>query len=171
MILTSTLLFYFSIFMVFYIYIGYPLCILALSTLLKKGVNKNQYLPTITILIAAYNEEKSIDATIQNKLDLQYPKEIMEIIIISDASTDNTDNIVRQYTDRGVRLLRQDKRSGKTAALNMAMLHAKGEIIVFSDANSIYSVDAIQKLAENFSDSSVGYVTGKMVLSGVLMIK
>ena len=87
----------------------------------------------------------------------------MEIIVVSDGSTDKTDEIVASIEDPRVRLLRQEPRAGKTSALNMAVPHAKGEILVFSDANSISAPDALSKLIQNFSDPSVGYVTGKMV--------
>jgi cellulose synthase/poly-beta-1,6-N-acetylglucosamine synthase-like glycosyltransferase len=98
-----------------------------------------------------------------NKLELDYPSEKFEIIVISDSSNDETDDVVRQYGQHSVKLLRQKIRAGKTAALNMAVPQAKGEILFFSDANSIWSQDAIIKMVHNFNDPSVGYVTGKMI--------
>ena len=126
---------------------------------MRKGV----FQPYISILIAAYNEESHIEETIRNKLNLNYPREKMEIIVISDGSTDRTEEIVGKCESQGVKLLRQNPRSGKTSALNMAVPKASGEILVFSDANSIYNIDAIEKLVENFYDPAVGYVTGKMI--------
>jgi cellulose synthase/poly-beta-1,6-N-acetylglucosamine synthase-like glycosyltransferase len=129
----------------------------------KKKIDKGFFEPNVTILIAAYNEEESIDNTLRNKLDLDYPKEKLEIIVISDGSTDRTDKIVKKYVGQGVKLLRQEPRAGKTSALNIAVPEAKGEIICFCDANSLYAADALNRLAENFKDPNVGYVTGKMI--------
>lgn len=147
--------------MIFYIYLGYPVLVVLIGLIRNKRVKKGTYEPHITILISAYNEEKSIEATIKNKLDLDYPKNKLEIIVISDNSTDKTDDIVKQYEPQGVKLLRQIPRAGKTSALNMAVPQAIGEILVFSDANSIYAPDALKKLMQNFYDQEVGYVTGK----------
>jgi len=149
--------------MIFYIYLGYPVLVVLIGLIRNKRVKKGDYQPHVTILIAAYNEEKSIDATIKNKLELDYPKEKLEIIVISDGSTDKTDEIVKQYEPQGVKLFRQIPRAGKTSALNMAVPHAKAEILVFSDANSIWAQNALSKLLRNFFDPKVGYVTGKMI--------
>jgi len=149
--------------MIFYVYIGYPIIVFIIGLLKNKKVMKRPCEPYVTILIAAFNEEDSIENTIKNKLDLDYPKDKFEIIVISDHSTDKTDEIVKEYEFQGVKLLRQAPRAGKTSALNMAVPEAKGDILVFSDANSIYAPGAVRKLVQNFSDSNVGYVTGKMI--------
>jgi cellulose synthase/poly-beta-1,6-N-acetylglucosamine synthase-like glycosyltransferase len=177
-------LFYLSLFFLFYIYLGYPLLVYMLSCIRNRPIKKDRFLPQITILIAAYNEEKVIETTVKNKLALNYSPDKMEIIVISDGSTDQTDEIVNslglslqmegidKQKERGqkvvaslapVKLLRQEPRAGKTSALNMAVPHAKGNIIVFSDANSIYDEDALNYLVRNFNDPGVGYVTGKMI--------
>jgi len=157
------ILFFSSLLMLVYVYVGYPILVFLLSTLINKKVRKQTFQPYVTILIAAYNEEESIAKTIENKLTLNYPKDRLEIIVISDDSTDRTDEIVRRYSARSVRLLRQEPRNGKTSALNMAVQEAKGEILVFSDANSIYDSDAVRHLISLFGDTRVGYVTGKMI--------
>ena len=136
----------------------------------NKKVNKGPYEPTVTILIAAYNEEDSIESTLKNKLSLAYPKEKVEIIVISDSSDDRTDYIVNQYKEKGVKLIRQIPRAGKTSALNLAIPEAAGEILCFSDANSIYKSDALKILVENYHDSDVGYVTGKMIYTNQVVI-
>jgi cellulose synthase/poly-beta-1,6-N-acetylglucosamine synthase-like glycosyltransferase len=156
--------FFISLGMLVYIYFGYPIVVYLMSRIRSWPVlKKESYQPRVTILIAAYNEEKKIEATIKNKIALLYPKDKIEIIVISDGSTDGTDNIVRSYTAENVKLLRQDKRAGKTAALNLGFSKAGGEIIVFSDANSLYDRSALNNLVRNFADEKVGYVTGKMV--------
>jgi cellulose synthase/poly-beta-1,6-N-acetylglucosamine synthase-like glycosyltransferase len=149
--------------MIFYVYLGYPMIAYLLSLLMNKRIKKAPYEPYVTILIAAYNEENVIEETLKNKLALDYPKEKLEIIVVSDGSTDRTNAIVKGFEKDGVKLLRQEPRAGKTSGLNMAVPRANGEILVFSDANSQYDKDALKKLLENFNDLSVGYVTGKMI--------
>jgi cellulose synthase/poly-beta-1,6-N-acetylglucosamine synthase-like glycosyltransferase len=159
----SEVIFISSIFLVCYIYLGYPLLVLAAGKFFGKRVEKRAVTPAVTILIAAFNEEKVIRQTLENKLSLDFPKETLEILVVSDGSFDKTEEIVAGFKDKGVRLLRQVPRAGKTSALNLAVPEAKGEIIVFSDANSMYEKNALRSLVRNFADPSVGYVTGKMI--------
>ena len=149
--------------MILYVYAGYPILAGMFALILNKRVVKGDYAPKVSILIAAYNEEQFIEATFLNKLRLEYPRDRLEIIVISDGSTDKTDEIVRNYEKEGVRLFRQEPRSGKTSALNFGVTLAEGELIVFSDANSIYDARALAELVSNFHDETVGYVTGKMI--------
>jgi len=148
--------------LVVYIYVGYPVLAWMLARLVGRPVRKAPILPRVTVLTAAHNEAEHVEATVRNKLAQDYPTELLDVIVISDGSTDATDEIVKGLGPR-VSLIRQSPRAGKTAALNLATDQAKGEILVFSDANSIYSPDAIRRLVENFAESDVGYVTGKMV--------
>ncbi|MFZ1987076.1 MAG: glycosyltransferase, partial [Desulfatitalea sp.] len=97
----------------------------------------------------------------------EYPTSKLEIIVVSDGSTDGTDRIVKEYENHGVKLIRQEPRAGKTSALNLAVSEARGEIIVFSDANSMYAPDSLRMLTRNFSSEKIGYVTGKMVYTYV----
>lgn len=156
-------IFWFSVGVIVYVYAGYPLCLYALARLRSDPPRRAAFQPMVTIIIPAYNEAKVIAATIENKLALDYPAEKREIIVVSDESSDGTDDIVRGYADCGVALLRQEPRQGKTAGLNRAVSMARGEILVFSDANSMYAPDALTHLVSNFADARVGYVTGKMV--------
>jgi len=156
-------IFWASLLLALYVYFLYPVTASILASVLKRRVKRNPIEPGVTIVIAAFNEEAHIGATIENKLNIDYPKDRVEIIVISDSSTDRTDEIVKGYAASGVRLIRQEPRQGKTAALNRAVPEAKGEIVVFSDSNSIYSKSALKELVSNFSDPTVGYVTGKMV--------
>ncbi len=159
------LLFWLSALLIVYIYIGYPILLRYLPKrppVQSAGLNE---LPIVTILIPAFNEAAVIGQTIQNKLSQDYPSDRLEIIVISDESEDATDDIVKEIAaqDSRVRLVRQVPRQGKTSGLNLAMPHANGEIVIFSDANSHYQSDAVRQLVNCFNDPEVGYVTGKMV--------
>ena len=155
------LLFLMSIGLILYVYIGYPFFLYLLSVVRKKGKIVGEIEPFVTFIISAYNEERVIGRKIENTLALDYPKDKLEIIVVSDCSSDKTDDIVRSFRDKGVILLRLNERRGKTYGLNQAVAKATGEIIVFSDANAMYEPDAIRKLIRNFADESVGYVVGE----------
>lgn len=149
-----------------YVYGGYPALVLLLARLIGRDVRKIDLEPSVTVVISAFNEERDIEHTIMNKLAQDYPPERLRVIVVSDGSTDRTDAIVRDLAERvGQRceLMRQEPRQGKTQALNLAVAHTSGDVLVFSDANSIYAPDTVRKLVRNFADPSVGYVTGKMV--------
>ena len=165
------LLFWISSLIVLYIYLGYPLLLKALPKLTVPPANENAStlsdadLPRVTVLIPAFNESSVIEATIRNKLEQNYPGEHLQIIVISDESEDGTDDLVLALAQQDLRisLIRQSPRQGKTSGLNLAMPHATGDIVVFSDANSHYHADAIRNLVQCFTDPNVGYATGKMV--------
>ncbi len=146
--------------LVIYVYIGYPLGLWLLSRFLRREVSREAITPSVTLLISAFNEADVLPEKLRNSLSLNYPPELIEIVVISDASTDDTDCLVQSFANQGVVLLRMPKRGGKMVGLNAAMQVAKGEIIVFSDANILYDPDAIQHLVTNFADSAVGCVTG-----------
>ena len=156
-------LFWILLVLAIYPFAVYPALAYLLSRLRGRPVRKGDETPTVSLLIAAHNEAACIQDTIANKLALDYPGDRLEIIVISDASTDGTDDLVRGFEGRGVRLVRQAERRGKTSALNLGVTEATGEILVFSDANSLYDPSALRELVRSFRDDSVGYVTGKMV--------
>lgn len=157
------LIFFSSLLVVLYVYAGYPLLVAGVGRVLNRRVRRAFVTPTVTVLIAAYNEEEVIAATVRNKLEQDYPAGSLEVLVVSDGSSDRTDEIVQGLADLRVSLLRQEPRAGKTSALNLAVSCAAGEIIVFSDANSIYAPDAVRQLVSNFADPEVGYVTGRMI--------
>jgi cellulose synthase/poly-beta-1,6-N-acetylglucosamine synthase-like glycosyltransferase len=149
-----------------YPYVIYPVVVAVLGRLIERAVRRDDaFTPRVTVITAAFNEQAHIGATIENKLQLDYPADRLDMIVVSDASADRTDEIVRQIAARDprVQLLRNETRAGKTSGLNLAIPHAQGEIVVFADANSIYRPDAIRKLVRNFADPRVGYVTGRML--------
>jgi len=161
------LIFWLSLALLVYIYLGYPLTAKWVAASKKNFVHKDfEYQPRVSILIAAYNEAKDIEATLRNKLALGYPSDKLEVLVISDESDDGTDEIVERVASSSrfpIRLFRQVPRQGKTAGLNTLVPEASGEIILFSDANSRWDAQAVSKLCSNFADPKVGYVTGKMV--------
>jgi cellulose synthase/poly-beta-1,6-N-acetylglucosamine synthase-like glycosyltransferase len=125
-----------------------------------RAIRRAEIAPSVTLLISAFNEARVIASKLENALALDYPSERIDILVISDASADGTDAIVESFADRGVKLLRMPERQGKTAGLNAAVQRARGEIIVFSDANIMYQATVIQRLVWNFADPEVGCVTG-----------
>lgn len=159
----AEIIFWGALFLTVYIYIGYPLTLKLLPHAAGQKEGVRDVFPSVSVLIAAYNEAAHICAILQNKLDLDYPKDLLEIIVVSDGSSDETDEIVRAFEPQGVRLLRQAPRQGKTLALNRAAQVSRGEILVFSDANSIYDTQALRRLVCEFTDPRIGYVTGKLL--------
>lgn len=145
-----------------YAYFGYFLLVALLAAFAGKKVKKRDIEPSVALMIAAYNEEKDIKAKLDNCLALDYPKDKLEIIVVSDASTDNTDDIVRSYEDKGVRLVRVEGRVGKTEARNLAIKNTQAEIVLFSDATTEYRPDLVKKLARNFADPQVGMATAHL---------
>jgi cellulose synthase/poly-beta-1,6-N-acetylglucosamine synthase-like glycosyltransferase len=157
-------LFLISLGVVIYTFLVYPILIVILSALIRRPIRKEvRDDVSVSLIVAAYNEEKIIEDKLNNSLDLDYPSGRLEIMVVSDGSTDGTDSIVRRFADQGVQLLRVEGRRGKTAAQNRAVEVAGGDILVFSDANGMYMKDAIQRLVENFADLSVGGVSGRLV--------
>ena len=143
----------------FYVYFGYPLLLEVLGIIRRRDVNKKDTIPFISVIIAAYNEESTITEKLENTLSLDYPKDRLEVVVASDGSTDKTEEIVSRYENQGVRLLPLS-RSGKLIALNQAVKQARGEVLVFTDANAILEERALRELASNFYDPEVGGVCG-----------
>ena len=138
----------------------YPLLMYLVSKVYRKKFVRQPITPKVSQLIAAYNEEKAIAGKLENSLALDYPVDKLEIIVVSDASTDRTDEIVRSFADRGVKLVRVEGNVGKSAALNEGVTRATGEILAFSDATGHWSPESIRAMAEHYADPRVGCVSG-----------
>lgn len=147
-------------------FIGYPI-IMALIIIERKPFKKNNYYPHISIITATYNEEKVIGKRIKNLLELDYPSDKYEIIIVDSGSTDKTvaiaEDIKTQYSGNKpiIKILQEGKRNGKASAINFAKSHAEGEILLIADANSIYDRNAIREITPYFEDPKVGAVSGR----------
>jgi len=159
-----------------YSYVGYPL-LLFVSAVAVQAARDAGYLlsrkerrqisarkPRVSVILAAYNEEKVIERTIKHWLALDYPPELLEIIVGSDASSDRTVEIAQQYSAQGVRVLAFPERRGKMAVISDSAACAEGEILVLSDANTIVRPDAVAKLVRHFDHASVGAVCGELHL-------
>jgi cellulose synthase/poly-beta-1,6-N-acetylglucosamine synthase-like glycosyltransferase len=146
-------------------HVGYPAAVAALARARPRPVRKGDRLPSVTVIVAAHDEETVIERRLENLVALDYPPELVDVIVASDASTDRTDELVEAFAGREarVRLLRCP-RGGKVAAQNLAVREATGEIVAFSDANSTWEPDALRQLVRNFADPDVAYVYGRLRL-------
>lgn len=147
-----------------YVYVGYAALICGLARFKRVAAPALDDLPSVSILIAAYNEQDVIGGKIANSFALDYPLERLEVLVVTDGSNDDTVRIVEDWAARSagrLQPLHAPERRGKSAAINRAMAHAKGEIVIFSDANAFYAPDALRNLVRHFADSRVGCVGGR----------
>ena len=161
--LAAGIIFWLSAAALFYAYVGYPLLLVMVSSLRGRAVKRGDLTPTVSVIITAYNEERDLAAKLENTLALDYDRTKLEVIVATDCSTDRTDEIAREFAPRGVRLHRQSVRLGKTAAQNAAIEQAKGEIILFSDATTLYQPDVLRVMSRSFADPAVGCVAGRLI--------
>ena len=145
-----------------YVYVLYPALVSALAARYGRPVQRGDALPAVTIIVTVYNEEKCIRAKLDNLAELNYPPELLDVIVGSDASSDSTEAIAASYDRLRVRVLRVEGRQGKTACQNAAAASAKGEVMIFTDATTRLHADAVRRLVENFADPAVGCVAGRL---------
>jgi len=157
----AELLFWVSFAVLFYVYAGYPFLLAAIAMFVPRRRPKADFTPRLSILIAAYNEQTGIRRKIEQTLALDYPSDLIEILVLSDGSTDQTDAIVESFRDPRVRLLQVSGRKGKTNAQNEGVKIAHGDVLIFSDATTIYHPQALRYLASNYADPKVGAVSGR----------
>jgi biofilm PGA synthesis N-glycosyltransferase PgaC len=159
-------LFWISAGAILYTFLGYPLAVWLLARLRKREVIKAAITPRVSVVIACHNEQHNVEARIKNIFDSDYPRDLINIVIVSDGSTDFTAEIARRHTSDRVRLFSYGDQRGKATALNIGVEIATGEIIVFADARQSFEPGAIKELVANFADPSVGAVSGELVLDG-----
>jgi poly-beta-1,6-N-acetyl-D-glucosamine synthase len=160
-------LFFIAVFIVFYNYAGYAVLLWMINRIKKSRIQKNtHHYPSVSFIVAAYNEEDCIEKKMINSLEQDYPAEKIEFIFITDGSTDGTNEIIKKYPS--IILLADRERRGKTAALNRVVKFARNEILIFSDANTVLNKEATLRIASHYSDHSVGGVAGekKVIASG-----
>lgn len=162
------IIFWICVMSILYTYLGYPalLTVLAQVKHILSLPPHQDHCPSMTLLIAAHNEEHVLRRKLDNALSLDYPPAQLQIIVAADGSDDATPQIVQEYVARGVELSYIPERRGKTAAINRAIPLVTGEIIVFSDANNLYDARVLRRLAGPFSDPSVGATTGAKLVVG-----
>jgi cellulose synthase/poly-beta-1,6-N-acetylglucosamine synthase-like glycosyltransferase len=159
------ILFWSSIIIVFYAYLGYGILLLIIVKIKMFLTNKSlntfddHYFPTVTFIVPCYNEIDMINQKVTNCLSLDYPREKISYIFITDGSNDGTPELVSKYSE--ITLLHENKREGKSAAENRAMKFVKSEITIFSDANTILPEAAIKKLIRHYLNPKVGAVSGE----------
>lgn len=159
-----TLLFWFSFAALLYAFVGYPVLVRVAAAVWGKRISRDESIaPSVSVLLSVYNEAPVIRQKIENFLALDYPEDRIELIVISDGCTDRTEEIVRSCATTRVRLFIQEKRGGKTLALNRGASEAKGGILVFTDANSMFRPESIRKLVAPFADATVGLVSGRSI--------
>ena len=147
-----------------YVYAGYPLLLMLCRRLLRRPVRKQYQELSVSLVMAMHNESKSVRAKMQNCFDLDYPADKLQIIVSLDAPTDGTDALLRDYAERGVEVVYCPVRRGKAETLNRGVALAKGEIVVFMDAEQRLERGAVRELVANFADESVGAASGALVL-------
>jgi cellulose synthase/poly-beta-1,6-N-acetylglucosamine synthase-like glycosyltransferase len=165
-VLAVEVLFWASLAALAWTHVGYPLAAAGIARGRRRRVLREDVLPSVTLIIAAHDEETVIEQRLENLLALDYPPELLEIVVASDASTDRTDELVEAVAAREprVRLVRCP-RAGKVAAQNLAVRGSDAEIVAFSDANATWSPDALRKLVRSFADPDVAYVCGRLALT------
>lgn len=148
-----------------YTWIGYPafLWLLALARRRARPSTEPESWPLVTLLIAVHNGEKHIKRKLENSLALEYPRELLQILVASDGSNDGTEEIVRQYAPHGVELVAIYPQEGKTGAQNRALAHCRGEVIVYSNVQTMLHHDCLRLLARHFTDPRVGGVAPQLI--------
>ncbi len=154
------IIFWLSVALIIYVYAGYPLLVFLLGRFGKPLKRSYELQPTITLIFAAYNEEKVVGQKLKNCLALNYPRDKLQIIVADDGSTDATAEIVKEYANQKIELISFPQRRGKLHALNDAVRSARGEILLFSDADNFYPPNVLIETAKYFADPSVGAVSG-----------
>lgn len=160
--MVALIIFWLMVALIAYTYVGFPLLLLLRGWLWRRPYATSDATPKISMIIAAYNEEDVIGEKLDNILGLDYPSDLLEVIVASDGSDDRTNEIVASYAGKGVKLLALP-RAGKASALNQAVAIATGDLLVFSDANSMYDRNALRALVRPFGDPQVGGVAGNQV--------
>jgi cellulose synthase/poly-beta-1,6-N-acetylglucosamine synthase-like glycosyltransferase len=166
LVILYKIIFFFFIILLVFAYYGYSIFLNLLAGLFSKAhIRTADYKPKVSIIVPVYNEEKIIKEKIENCLALDYPKHLLQIMICSDCSTDNTIDIVSQHIAKGITICDYRERSGKTGVVNKSVPKAEGEIVVLTDANTMFEPDAVSKLVSMYTSEKIGAVLGQVKLA------
>jgi len=157
-------MFWISVAVITYTYVGYPLWLYLRSLWFPRLVHSAPFYPTVSVIMAVRNEAEILQFKLQNILRLNYPADRLEIIVVSDGSTDATNQILSTCSDDSLRLIICSRHQGKASALDQAIREARGEIVVFTDARQMIEPEALKYLVSNFADSKVGGASGELIL-------
>lgn len=158
------ILFWFSLALIFLVYAGYPMYLCVRARFWSRLVHRASILPAVSVVVAVRNEEKYLPAKLRNFAELEYPADRLQVIVVSDGSTDGTNIILEQWQDSPARTAVFAEYCGKAAAVNRAVARAQGEIVVFTDARQTLATDALKHLLANFADPSIGCVSGELTI-------
>ena len=164
--ISASILYWASAGVVGYTYLGYPLGIHLMSRLRPRQVHKGEIEPTVSVVMCAHNEEDQVGRKLENLLSLDYPAHKLQVVVVSDGSTDGTDEVVRGFVDRGVVLERLEQPSGKALALNRGVSRASGEVVLFCDTRQRIEENALRVMVPLFADPKVGAVSGELMIEG-----
>lgn len=158
-------LFWILLFIVFYAYLGYGILLFLLVRIKRLFVKPPKpdpgYLPEVTLFVAAYNEKDFVEHKVSNSLQLDYPKDKLKQIWVTDGSNDGTEELLKQYTHLGIEVYHKPERGGKIGAMNRGMQFVKSPIVVFSDGNTLLGEESIKRIVALFSQPKVGCVSGE----------
>jgi cellulose synthase/poly-beta-1,6-N-acetylglucosamine synthase-like glycosyltransferase len=159
----ATVVFWTCCAILLYVYLLYPVLVRALAARFGTPIRRGTDLPSVTIIVTAYNEEKCIRGKLDNISGLDYPPGLLNTIVVSDASSDGTEEIARHFDPARVSVLRVEGRHGKTACQNAGAAVARSDILVFTDATTQIDRGALRGLVENFADGDVGCVAARPI--------
>ena len=160
------ILFWVCVAFVFYTYIGYPAAVVLWGTRFPRRVDKRYGAVPVSVVVAARDEEGNIRARVENLRAQKYPRDLLEIVVVSDGSTDRTAQVVRELADDGTKLVETPGPVGKAEALNLGVARASGDVIVFADARQRFEPSVIAELVAMLADERVGAVSGELVIEG-----
>lgn len=158
--------FWVAVSIILYTFVGYPVLVGLLSRWRRNPIDRQPITPHVSLVIPAYNEEDVIARKLENSLELDYPPNRLEVVVVTDGSDDGTVDIVAGYADKGVQLHHRPLREGKAAAINRVVPLVSGEVLVFSDANTMLDQGSMKALVRSFADPEVGAVSGEKQVQG-----
>jgi cellulose synthase/poly-beta-1,6-N-acetylglucosamine synthase-like glycosyltransferase len=157
----AKIIFVTAFFIVFFSYLGYPVSLFIIGLFRGRTIRGSAGTHSVKIIITVYNEVKRIRSKIENTLGFEYPKDKLRIIVVSDGSTDGTDKVVGEYEALGVEMIALPERIGKEAAQKIGIEHARGDLLIFTDAATILDPGSLKQIASNFNDPSIGCVSSE----------